>query len=170
MENLKIRRANLADLTDILKIYDRARRFMAETGNPTQWGNGYPQRELLEEDIANEKLFVVTAGEIIRGVFLFVIGPDPTYSRIENGGWHADRLYGTIHRIASDGTGGVFAIALEFCRQQIDYLRIDTHENNRVMQHVVTKWGFRRCGIIFTDDGTPRIAYDRMEDCHGKNQ
>ena len=31
------------------------------------------------------------------------------------------------------------------------------------MQHVVTKHGFKPCGIIYTDDGTPRIAFDRLE-------
>ena len=31
------------------------------------------------------------------------------------------------------------------------------------MQHVVTKAGFKRCGIIYTDNGTPRIAFDRTE-------
>ena len=36
---------------------------------------------------------------------------------------------------------------------------IDTHEKNKTMQHVVEKLGFKRCGIIYIEDGTPRIAY-----------
>lgn len=164
MENgKKIRPAHLEDLDRILTIYDFAKKFMAETGNPTQWAGGYPQRELLEEDIQRGGLYVVTEKDAICGVFYFVIGPDPTYAIIENGAWHCDREYGTIHRIAGDGTGGVFSAVLDFCRSQIDYLRIDTHEDNRVMQHVVTKHGFQYCGIIYTDDGTPRIAFDRLE-------
>ena len=159
----KIRPAQLEDLDEILKIYEFAKKFMADTGNPTQWAGNYPQRELLEEDIANQGLFVVTEAEKICGVFYFVIGPDPTYAIIENGSWHSDQTYGTIHRIAGNGTGGVFGAALDFCRSQMDYLRIDTHEDNKVMQHVVTKHGFKPCGIIYTDDGTPRIAYDRLE-------
>ena len=164
MENSKkIRPARLEDLDGILKIYASAKKFMAETGNPTQWAGSYPQRELLEEDIANSGLYVVTEGGTICGVFYFVIGPDPTYAIIENGAWHSDKNYGTIHRIAGNGAGGVFGAALDFCRKQIDYLRIDTHEDNKVMQHVVTKHGFKACGIIYTDDGTPRIAFDRLE-------
>ena len=164
MKNDKeIRLARLEDLTEILKIYDYAKQFMAETGNPTQWAGSYPQRELLEEDISNCGLYVVTEQEKICGVFYFVIGPDPTYTLIENGTWHSDKRYGTIHRIAGNGTGGVFGAALDFCRNQIDYLRIDTHEDNKVMQHVVAKHGFVPCGIIYTDDGSPRIAFDRLE-------
>lgn len=159
----KIRLAQLDELDEILKIYEYAKKFMIETGNPTQWAGGYPQRELLEQDIANGGLYVVTEETGICGVFYFVIGPDPTYALIENGSWNSDQTYGTIHRIAGNGTGGVFGAALDFCRNQIDYLRIDTHEDNKVMQHVVTKYGFLPCGIIYTDDGTPRIAFDRLE-------
>lgn len=159
----KIRAAQLEDLDEILEIYTYAKKFMVETGNPTQWVGNYPQRELLEEDIANQGLFVVTEAKKICGVFYFVIGPDPTYAIIENGAWHSDQTYGTIHRIAGNGTGGVFGAALDYCRSQMDYLRIDTHEDNKVMQHVVTKHGFKPCGIIYTDDGTPRIAFDRQE-------
>ena len=159
----KIRQARLEDLDEILKIYDHAKIFMAQTGNPTQWAGSYPQRELLEEDIGNHGLYVVTEAGKICGVFYFVIGPDPTYLVIENGAWHSDKTYGTIHRIAGNGTGGVFGAVLDFCKRQIDYLRIDTHEDNKVMQHVVTKHGFQPCGIIYTDDGSPRIAFDRLQ-------
>lgn len=159
----KIRPARLEDLDEILSIYALAKIFMAETGNPTQWAGSYPQRELLEEDIANSGLYVVTESEKVCGVFYFVIGPDPTYAVIEKGAWHSEKQYGTIHRIAGNGIGGIFGAVLDFCRSQIDYLRIDTHENNKVMQHVVTKHGFKACGIIYTDDGTPRIAFDRLE-------
>ena len=164
MKNMKeIRPARLEDLDEILKIYDYAKKFMVQTGNPTQWAGSYPQRELLEEDIENDGLYAVTEDGTICGVFYFVIGLDPTYTVIENGAWHSDRTYGTIHRIAGNGTGGLFGAVLEFCRSKIDYLRIDTHEDNKVMQHVVTKHGFKECGIIYTDDGSPRIAFDRLD-------
>ena len=164
MKNGKeIRPARLEDLDEILKIYDYARKFMVQTGNPTQWADTYPQRELLEADIANQGLYVVMEQGSLCGVFYFVIGPDPTYTIIENGAWHSDKLYGTIHRIAGNGTKGIFGAALDFCRSKIDYLRIDTHHDNKVMQHVVTKHGFQPCGIIYCDDGSPRIAFDRLE-------
>ncbi|MBO5130031.1 MAG: N-acetyltransferase [Oscillospiraceae bacterium] len=159
---MTVRLAEMRDFDTILKIYDRARRFMAETGNPTQWGSHYPDPELLKEDMEGEHLFVITDGDRVRGVFSFLVGPDPTYSIIEDGAWHSDAKYGTIHRIASDGAGGVFSACLEFCLGKCAYLRIDTHENNKVMQHVVTKNGFCRCGIIYTDNGSPRIAFDRI--------
>ena len=162
MENMKIRPAERADLEEILKIYAYAREFMVRSGNPTQWVNGYPERTMLEEDIHKGNLYAVLRSGKICGVFCFVLGEDPTYAVIEGGTWRSREPYGTIHRIASDGTGGVFPAALKFCREVIRHIRIDTHENNYPMQHLVTKHGFSKRGIIYVADGTPRFAYDLL--------
>ena len=162
MEKYEIRRAVPADLERILDIYAYARRFMAENGNPTQWAGGYPARSQLEEDIRQEKLYAVTRYGKMHGVFYFAVGEDPTYARIEDGAWRSNTPYGTIHRIAGDGSGGIFPACLEFCLTRIGHIRIDTHHDNRPMQHVVEKHGFSRRGIIYVADGSPRIAYDRV--------
>ena len=49
---MEIRKANLNDVDEIMRIYAAAKAFMIETGNKSQWVNGYPQRELIESDIA----------------------------------------------------------------------------------------------------------------------
>ena len=54
------RGARHSDLEQILDIYARARKVMAASGNPTQWGDGYPPREMLEEDIDANRLFIYT--------------------------------------------------------------------------------------------------------------
>ena len=46
-----IRKANINELNEILEIYAYARGFMAQNGNPTQWGNTTPKIELLIENI-----------------------------------------------------------------------------------------------------------------------
>ena len=158
---MKIRKATAADLPRMMEIYAHARRFMAETGNPHQWGdNGNPRRELLEQDIQQGVSHVIEADGRICGVFTFIIGEDPTYSYIEQGRWINDRPYGTIHRIAGDGTvKGILQTCVDYCGKQIDNLRIDTHHDNVVMQKAILKCGFRECGIIYVTDGSPRIAY-----------
>ena len=96
------RGARRADLDAILKIYARARQAMADSGNPTQWGDHFPPQELLEEDIDSNRLFLYLVNGELEGVFAFILGPDPTYARIEDGKWLNDTLpYGTIHRLAS---------------------------------------------------------------------
>ena len=157
-----VRTACMADLPRILEIYAYARQFMAQTGNPHQWGKTNPPREVLEDDISRELLHVVEEKTIIRGVFFFSMEEDPTYIAIYDGRWESNAPYGTIHRIASDGSGGIFAAALNWCLSRCRHLRIDTHHDNKVMQHVVEKHGFTRRGIIYIADGTPRIAYERI--------
>jgi RimJ/RimL family protein N-acetyltransferase len=154
-----VRRVEITDLPQILEIYANAREFMKKNGNHTQWGGGYPSRGMLEDDINRGNLYAVTRDTEIYGVFCFVLGDDPTYAVMEDGCWRSDTPYGTIHRIASRGSG-VFAAALNHCRSRIGHIRIDTHADNYPMQHLVTKHGFSRRGIIHVADGTPRIAYD----------
>jgi len=158
----QIRNARREDLPRIEEIYAYARQFMAETGNPNQWGKTTPQSSQLEDDIQKELLFIMVHEEIIHGVFYFYIGSDPTYGVIEDGQWRSDTPYGTIHRIAGDGSGGVLAAAVNFGKERINHIRIDTHHDNKIMQRAVVKYGFRRSGIIYLENGSPRIAYDLL--------
>ena len=157
-----IRKATPHDLPRIREIYEMARQFMRKNGNHSQWGKGDEPENLTEDDIRQGNLYALTdnAGEI-HAVFVFMIGEDPTYLEIEQGNWISDEPYGVVHRVASDGTvHGVLAHIMDYCKGQMPHLRIDTHEDNKVMQHVIEKCGFVRCGVIYVSDGTPRIAYE----------
>ena len=157
---LTIGKAEKEDLDVIMAIYDTGRRFMREHGNPNQWAGGYPPREMIVEDIAAGRSLVVCDDGRICGVFALFDNEDPTYLRIDGGTWLNDEPYLTIHRIASDGTvKGVLRCAVDYCKSLSDNVRIDTHEDNHVMQSAVEKNGFKRCGIIYLENGDPRIAY-----------
>ena len=155
-----VRNAVAQDLDRIDEIYEYAREFMRKTGNPNQWGTTNPPHAWLVEDIRQQLLHVIEDESGIHGVFYFYIGEDPTYGSIEDGAWHDDGVYGTIHRIASDGSGGILRTAVDFCAGLIDHIRIDTHHDNVVMQNAVARLGFERSGIIHLANGSPRIAYE----------
>ena len=158
-----IRNAEKSDLPRIGEIYLIAKQFMKNTGNPTQWAGAYPETETLEKDIEKNSLFVMYDENEIYGVFYLYIGEDPTYNYIE-GSWLDRSEYGTIHRIASSGTHkGVLHEAVEFSSKKIKHLRIDTHFNNTVMQNAVIKQGFSERGIIYIDNGEPRIVYEKIK-------
>ena len=71
--------------------------------------------------------------------------------------------YGTVHRLASAGKQkGVAAAVLEWCLEHCQSLRADTHADNKIMQHILEKNGFTRCGVIHVKDGSPRFAYQKM--------
>ena len=159
-----IRTAKLEDLEEIISVYDFARNFMIESGNPTQWAGGYPQREMLVDDIDKEQLFVVEEDGEITGVFAYMGGRDETYAYIEDGAWLSDDEYKTIHRVAASKNGkGIMKKICDYCKEDFDNLRIDTHDDNKKMQHLIEKNGFIRCGIIYVYDGSPRIAYQYIK-------
>ncbi len=157
---MMIRPAQSRDLDAIETVYAAARAFMRKNGNLYQWINGYPQRELLEEDVQKGQLFVLEENGGVHGVFAFILGDDPTYAYIEGGRWLNDLPYGTIHRIGTDGAvHGAVKAARDFALQYTDQVRADTHADNLPMQHTLEKNGFVRCGVIYLENGDPRIAY-----------
>ena len=157
---LEVRKATDADFDRIMEIYAIARAFMIRNGNPTQWEDGYPQRDLVREDLRKGICRVICEGDILHGVFALFEGDDPWYHRIEDGQWLNDEPYVAIHRIASDGqTHGVFRCAAEHCKALCDNVRIDTHENNHAMRHLIEKNGFVHCGTVFVVGNSPRIAF-----------
>ena len=160
---MSIRGAVRADMDTLMTLYNNARAAMAAAGNPNQWINGYPQPELIEQDILSNRQFLVVHRGEIQGTFSFAMGPDPTYAAID-GAWLDDtRPYGVVHHVACTGKGDhvadkILAWAMEHC----DSLRIDTHADNKPMQHILEKNGFTKCGVIITHNGTPRHAYQKV--------
>lgn len=159
---LTVRPATPADLDALEAIYRAARAVMAATGNPTQWGTTHPARSQLEADIARGQLFLLCRDGVPHGAFALVPGPDPTY-RVIRGAWRSDAPYATIHRLGSDGRcHGIFGAAVAFAAARWPHLRIDTHADNRIMQTLIPRAGFAYCGIIHLEDGSPRLAYERL--------
>ena len=161
--HVTIRKAEYSDLTDILRIYTYAREQMRRNGNPAQWGSSQPSEDILIEDIQNRNLYVMcdNSGHT-GGVFAFIAGDEPTYQTIE-GSWLNDLPYGTLHRVAGDGTmRGIVDRCIAYCGSLCSNIRVDTHQCNKIMQHLLEKNGFVKCGIIYVRDHAPRIAYQRM--------
>ena len=163
-----IRKALKSDLERCLEIYANAREYMRQNDNPDQWGTEYPYEHLIVEDIEIGRLYVADVDGSVEGVFLMESGPDDTYLEIE-GEWQNDEPYYVIHRIASSGKAkGVVKAAVKFALKNTNNVRIDTHEKNFTMQMVLTKLGFKYCGIIYVyapwEGKSPRMAYHFIKD------
>lgn len=164
-DNLQIRRTTWGDLDRILALYARARAFMKETGNPTQWSDNWPPEDLIREDIEKGYNLVCECDGVIHGVFAYFQGIDidPTYLKVEGGEWKKEGEYGVVHRLAASGeVKGVSETCLNWAFEQCHHLRVDTHNDNKVMQHILEKMGFEKIGIIYVEkDNSPRIAYEK---------
>lgn len=164
---MEIRHATEADFDRIMAIYARARAFMAETGNPRQWGaTNWPPEALIHQDIAQGTSYVCVHEGNVVGVFFYTAGHDvePTYRTIIDGQWLSEEDYGVVHRIAADGSvKGTGSFCINWAYDQCKHLRIDTHGDNRVMQQLLAKLGFTRCGTIYIEeDNDPRMAYEKL--------
>ena len=158
---LTIKKATRADLPIMQEIFKCAREYMKNTGNPTQWGTSGPPISHVELDISRGVSYIVYDDGNPVGTFSFTIGEEPTYKHID-GAWLNDKPYGAMHRIASNGKAkGVFEFCYNFCLGFGVDIRIDTHENNSTMRHLIEKVGFTYCGIITVEDGTLRLAFQK---------
>lgn len=162
---MRIEKAKPEQIDEIMAIYDHAKEFMKASGNGNQWINGYPQKKLIEKNISDGNLYDVydDKGDL-SGVFFYNIEEDPTYARIDNGAWLNDKPYGVLHRIASNGKiKGITDKCIDYIFSQCGNLRADTHKENIVMQKLLERNGFVECGIIYTNNGDERIAYQKVK-------
>ena len=181
---LTIRPATAADIPAVRPVFEAAKAIMRADGNTEQWAApNFPGDGLLLHDIALGGGYVITSdppvissgaekspvmpgstGHLaprIVAYFALLPSPEPTYSHID-GAWLTDEPYGVIHRIASyPDVHGIFSTIIDFAASRYPHLRIDTHRDNRIMQHVIESAGFSYCGIIWLTDGTERLAYER---------
>lgn len=164
---MEIRKTEIKDLERVMEIYAHARTFMAEHGNPRQWGvTNWPPEELIRTDIQHGNSYVCEEEGRVVAVFYYEKGEDiePCYREIE-GAWKGSSAYGVVHRVASDGTvKGAGAHCINWAFAQCGNLRMDTHGDNRVMQNLLKKLGFSYAGITYVEeDDDPRLSYEKYE-------
>lgn len=160
---MTIRKTRMDDLARVQEIYAGAREYMAKSGNPTQWGTHKPPVDQVLSDINTGKSYVCEKdGEII-AVFYFAVEEDETYQVIYDGAWLNDGPYGVLHRVAvSSQEKGIGSFCAKWAFERCKNLRIDTHENNIAMRKMLEKNGFTYCGKITIQDGTERIAFQKI--------
>lgn len=161
---MEIRKTRPEEIDKVMAVYAHARQFMAQHGNPNQWGTTKPYREDVIQDIEQGYSHVCVENGEIAATFFYKEGIDPTYNIIYDGAWVNDAPYGVVHRIASAGTvKGAGSFCLNWAFAQCGNLKIDTHRDNIVMQNTLKKNGFTYCGIIHLLNGDERLAYQKVK-------
>lgn len=157
---MNIRLANTSDTNRIFEIYEYARAYMKAHGNPYQWGDERPEKSLTKDDIKNQRCYVMEDDGHIFACFVFTIGFEKEYEAK----FPSNDKYGVIHRVASDGSkSGIVERIVDFAKGKVNLLRIDTHEDNKTMQRAIERQNFKRIGIIYLEDKSPRILYELKE-------
>jgi hypothetical protein len=159
-----VRKAIATDLPVVFKLIESGRKIMRESGNPNQWGKNHPSTAQLQKDIEDGHSYLLMDRDKAIATFAFIPGPDVTYAKIYDGAWiDTAKPYYVIHRVASlPDYHGVMKDILDYCFSITDNIRIDTHRDNKPMQHCLVKYGFHYCGIIHLLDGDERLAYQKL--------
>lgn len=168
---MKIRLSTLDDIPKILEIIDDAKALLKSL-EIDQWQNGYPNAEQVENDIINKESYVVVNDDKIIGTTMFTTRKEPTYKKVIDGKWIVEEAkpYGVIHRLATSAKHRNQGIAQfifnemhqQLKEQNIQSLKIDTHEKNIGMQSLIKKMRYQYCGIIYTSYGDKRLAFEKV--------
>ena len=170
---MNFRKSTFDDVDRILEIIEKAKIELRKLGLD-QWQKGYPDREVIENDVKNGISYVLEEiSEKIVGTIVLSPKKEEPYSKIE-GKWITTDDYIVIHRLAVDSkikNKGIATKILEFSEKEciknkILSIKADTHENNEPMKRFLEKNGFSYCGVIYlnkgTDIGEKRIAYEKI--------
>jgi RimJ/RimL family protein N-acetyltransferase len=169
---MELRKSTLEDVPRIMEIINDAKALLKSL-YIDQWQNGYPNAGQIENDIKNlESYVVVDENNNVLATTMFTLRKEPTYKVVENGNWLIDENlpYGVIHRLAMSkdfrGKGVAKFIFNELHEklkhQNIQSLKIDTHEENIGMQSLIKKMGYQYCGIIYTNYNAKRLAFEKV--------
>lgn len=176
-QELALRIATPEDLPQMIDIIEAGRALLAADGiNQWQHGEG-PSAEVLAADVAAGygRVFAAEGGTVAATAAL-IGGRDASYDVVEGGAWEeregAGSGYATIHRVAVSPAFRGRHVARRFYAALIDEarergfseIRVDTHEQNARMRHVIEGAGFTYVGTIYVDGDRdqPRRAYQQF--------
>ena len=163
---MEIRLAFPNEVDAVMKVIEDARKTLAKAGSD-QWQNGYPNTDIIIEDIISGQAYVALEEGELLAYAAVTKSPEAAYEAIYDGSWEGrESEYLVFHRIAvaADVQGqGVAQTFLEGLIEGLDYLdfRSDTHVENKAMQHIFEKLGFKKVGKVPVDG--ERLAYQKLK-------
>jgi hypothetical protein len=162
-----LRKATISELPVIWEILREAIEQRKQDGSE-QWQNGYPNEQIVYDDIINSYAYVLTENNIIVAYAAIILGEEPTYKDIK-GKWLTTGDYAVVHRVATSnrakGKGfatHVFKLIEDLClEQQVYSIKVDTNFDNIPMLKILDKLNYMYCGEIFFN-GSPRKAFEKV--------
>ncbi len=164
---MELKSANIEDIEVAVKIINEAKAHLKEQGI-NQWQNGYPNYNVIKNDIIENKGYFIVNKDEILGYLCVDFDGEPAYDTLK-GAWNSDEKYVVVHRLAfsqkARGKGAVHEVFDLVCKlsldKNIDYFRVDTDADNAKMQHILKKIGFKFCGTIWFDN-SEKQAFDKI--------
>lgn len=165
---MEFRKAMYSDINSIMNIIKDAQENFKNEGID-QWQNDYPNYEIIKHDILADNSYIILDHEVIVGTVSISFDGEKTYENIYEGEWLSNGSYAVIHRMAIDNqykglglSSWIIKNVEELCLNQgIDSIKVDTHVENLPMKKVLMKNEFEYCGIIYLEDKSSRVAFEK---------
>ena len=155
------------DVPAIMTLVEAAVRRLGAMG-VDQWQDGYPNRGRIDQDVAEGIGYVIEGADRVVAYGAVILTGEEAYRAIDGGWLTEEENYVVVHRmcvadaVVGQGFGRRFMEAVEqLSRGRVRSFRVDTHADNRVMQSLLPRLGFTRCGTIRID-GRPFEAFEKI--------
>jgi len=164
-----LRKTTAEDINQVMEIIKQAKAYLKVSG-VDQWQDEYPNEEIIKQDVVDGYGYVLESEGRVVGTVALSFDGEPWYDNIYDGKWITNEDFLVIHRLAvSDDVRGTDA-ALEMMRQAeklcelrgVSSIKIDTHEDNVIMQKFVKKNGFEYCGMVILGSEGERLCYEKV--------
>lgn len=163
----RFRKANLDELTPIWDILQQGIARRKKDGS-NQWQNGYPNPEIIINDIEKGAGFILTEKNTIIGYCAILINDEPEYAKIE-GNWLTNDDFVVFHRIViSENHVGknlskkILEFVEEFALSNYIYsIKADTNYDNIAMLTIFERMGYVYCGEVCFR-GSSRKAFEKV--------
>lgn len=164
---MNFRKAKKDDISIIWKIIQEAISRRKNDGSD-QWQDGYPNLEIIQQDISLEKGYVLEVEKEIVGYIVLLINNEPAYEKID-GKWLTTGDFVVFHRIAVGEKhiqkGYAMQMMIEVERfaneQQLPSIKFDTNFDNQAMLRLAEKLNYTYCGEVMMRTGV-RKAFEKI--------
>jgi ribosomal protein S18 acetylase RimI-like enzyme len=165
---MRFTQAKPDQLEEIVPMYEEVKKVMNENAL-YQWGDDYPNADVLEEDIRQGHMYLLTEGNRILGAVVLDQHFEPEYESIP---WHdlSDRFL-VIHRLSVNpafqgrGIAKTLLGEIEWFAKEQGYksIRLDTQVTNRKAMSLYDSQGYERRKLFyFPDHEIPFMAFEKM--------
>ena len=166
---MEFRKTVEADIDSIMSIIKQAQSYFKKNG-VDQWQNNYPNIEVIDNDIKAGNSYVLVKDNKVVATAAISFCKEKTYEHIFEGTWISNGEYAVVHRIAVDsnhkGLGvasQIFKYIEELCiNRGVSSIKVDTHECNLSMQKLLRKNKFEYCGVIYLEENSKRLAFEKI--------
>jgi GNAT superfamily N-acetyltransferase len=167
MAHYHFRKATQEDIAQIWTILYQAILRRKADGSE-QWQDGYPNMDVIKNDINKGVGFVLLEGDTIIGYYAIIVNDEPVYEKIE-GRWLTQDDFVVVHRLAVSEKYLGKGFATKICKWIEEYaisiniksIKADTNFDNIAMLRIFEKLGYIYCGEVYFR-GQQRKAFEKV--------